>query len=78
MDRHYLTPLFAPRSLVVFAGPDEDPARQTDEARALRAALAGPPAPQLLAPPVFLHVGTTGTLAELAESTLWADKVITF
>ncbi len=70
MDRHYLTPLFAPRSLVVFAGPD-DAAQQTAEARMLRAALTGPAgvdAPQLAVPPVFLHVGTTGTLAELARS----------
>jgi acetyltransferase len=40
MDRHYLTPLFQPRSLLAFAG---DPAAEppTREARVLREALAG-------------------------------------
>ena len=27
MDKHYLTPLFLPASVAVFAGPEGDPAR---------------------------------------------------
>jgi acetyltransferase len=67
MDRHVLTPLFSPRSLVVFAGPDDDPAAQTPEARLLREALAAAPGLQQ-APTLFLHVGTQGTLGELAQA----------
>ena len=65
MDHHFLTPLFQPRSIVVFAGPEDQPERQTPQARALRAALAESPGPQA---PVFLDVNTTGTLAELARA----------
>jgi acetyltransferase len=64
MDNHFLTPLFMPRSVVVFAGPD-DPERQTRQARVLRAALTAAPGPH---PPQFLHGETTGTLGELARS----------
>jgi acetyltransferase len=67
MDRHFLTPLFSPRSLVVFAGPDDDPAAQTPEARLLREALAAAPG-TLQAPTQFLHVDTQGTLGELAKA----------
>lgn len=65
MDQHYLTPLFQPRSVVVFAGPEGEPERQTPQARALRAALQAAPG---ASPPVYLDVGTTGTLGELARS----------
>ena len=65
MDNHYLTPLFMPRSVVVFAGPPDDPGRQTRQARVLRAALEAAPGPN---PPQFLHGDTTGTLGELARS----------
>jgi acetyltransferase len=65
MDTHFLTPLFMPRSVVVFAGPPDDPARQTRQARVLRAALEAAPGPT---PPQFLHGDTTGTLGELARS----------
>jgi acetyltransferase len=67
MDRHVLTPLFSPRSLVVFAGPDDEPAAQTREAQLLRQALAAAPGLQQ-APTQFLHVGTQGTLGELAKA----------
>lgn len=65
VDRHFLTPLFNPRSLIVFAG---DPAAEppTREARALRAALAAEPA--FAGPITWLDIGMTGTLAELAAS----------
>ncbi|MFO1265792.1 MAG: bifunctional acetate--CoA ligase family protein/GNAT family N-acetyltransferase [Rubrivivax sp.] len=65
MDKHYLTPLFSPASIVVFAGPADAPERQTREARALRAALAKHPGAQ---PPLYLDVQTSGTLADLAQS----------
>jgi acetyltransferase len=65
MDKHFLTPLFEPRSIVVFAGPDDAPERQTPHARALRRALAEAPG---ASPPVFLDVSTSGTLGELARS----------
>jgi acetyltransferase len=65
MDHHFLTPLFMPRSVVVFAGPPDEPARQTRQARVLRAALQAAPG---ASPPQFLHVETTGTLGELARS----------
>lgn len=65
MDAHFLTPLFLPRSVVVFAGPPDDPEHQTRQARVLRAALEAAPGPHA---PQFLHGETTGTLAELARS----------
>ncbi|WP_214278455.1 hypothetical protein, partial [Escherichia coli] len=33
MDTHFLAPLFTPRSVVVFAGPPDEPARQTRQAQ---------------------------------------------
>ena len=39
MDKHYLTPLFCPRSIVVFAGRADDPEQTTPQARALHEAL---------------------------------------
>jgi acetyltransferase len=63
--KHYLTPLFLPQSIVVFAGPADDPDKQTPQARALRAALQASPGPQ---PVQFVDVDTTGTLGELATS----------
>ena len=39
MDKHYLTPLFAPQSIVVFAGQADDPDRLTSRARVLHQAL---------------------------------------
>ena len=65
MDKHYLTPLFLPQSVVVFAGPSDAPEQQTPQARALRAALQESPGPH---PAQYLDVDTTGTLGELAKS----------
>ena len=42
MDKHYLTPLFQPESIAVFAGNHEDPDSQIAHARTLCAALTGP------------------------------------
>ncbi len=64
MDRHFLTPLFNPRSIIVFAGdPDAEPA--TREARVLRQALADSPYAGEL---TWLDIGTTGTLGDLVAS----------
>ena len=64
MDRHYLTPLFDPRSIVVFAGdPAADPPCR--EAAILRKAMADG---QYKGAVTWLDVAMTGTLAELAQS----------
>jgi acetyltransferase len=65
VDRHYLHPLFEPRSIVVFAGdPDADTA-PTPQAAALKQALRnGGFAGQT----TWLDIGMTGTLAELAQA----------
>ena len=68
MDRHFLTPLFNPRSVIVFAG-DPDGEAPTREARVLRTALAevgkdGGYTGEL----TWLDIQTTGTLADLASS----------
>ncbi len=65
VDRHFLTPLFNPRSLIVFAGAPEAPP-PTREARALRDALATEPG--FAGPVTWLDIAMTGTLAELASS----------
>ncbi len=65
MDKHYLTPLFSPESVVVFAGEADDPARQTAHARALRDALRAQRYGGTLQ---FLDVQTSGTLADLAQT----------
>ena len=63
VDRHFLTPLFNPRSLIVFAGnPDAEP--PTREARALREALGGADGPRFAGPVSWLDIAMTGTLAE--------------
>ena len=64
MDKHYLTSLLAPESIVVFAG-QSDPASQTKYARALHAALR---AQRYAGKLYFLDIHTSGTLADLAQS----------
>ena len=39
MDKHFLTPLFSPGSIAVFAGRADEPASQTPQARVLLEAL---------------------------------------
>jgi len=65
MDKHYLTPLFSPESIVVFAGQAEDPASQTPHARRLHEALRAQRYGGTLQ---FLDIGTSGTLADLAQA----------
>jgi acetyltransferase len=64
VDRHFLTPLFNPRSVVVFAGSPDGEA-PTREARTLRSALADS---GYAGPVTWLDIGSTGTLADLASS----------
>jgi len=65
MDKHYLTPLFSPESIVVFAGQADDPATQTTHAKALHEALR---AQRYSGTLVFLDIHTSGTLADLAQT----------
>ena len=62
MDLHYLSPLFAPKSIVVFAGPPE---RQTAYGRSICAQLRDGGYDGALS---FLDVSMTGTLADLVQS----------
>lgn len=65
MDKHYLTPLFSPESIVVFAGrPDQAP-QPGSHAAALHEALR---AQRFNGTITFLDTSTSGTLADLAQS----------
>ena len=64
MDKHYLTPLFLPESIAVFA--DREAAdQQTPQARALVEALT---AQRFKGQLVFIDIHTSGTLADLAQT----------
>ena len=65
MDKHYLTPLFLPETIAVFAGKTDDPDSQIPQARALINALT---AQRFSGNLVFLDIHTTGTLADLAQT----------
>ena len=65
MDKHYLTPLFAPESIVVFAGQADDPDSLTQRASVLHRALR---AQKYTGTLQFLDINTTGTLADLAQT----------
>jgi len=65
MDKHYLTPLFAPQSIVVFAGQANDPDSLTPRAKVLHQALR---AQKYTGSLQFLDIHTTGTLADLAQT----------
>ena len=70
MDKHYLTPLFHPSSVVVFAGPMNedgvhDEAAQTSQAKSLTAELK---AQRFSGTLHFFDVHTTGTLADLVQT----------
>lgn len=64
MDKHYLSPLFEPATIAVFAGKDT-PERQTPQAVALVEALT---AQRFTGQLVFLDIQTTGTLGDLAQT----------
>ena len=65
MDKHYLTPLFAPRSIVVFAGQADDPDSLSPRASLLHQALR---AQKYTGTLQFLDIHTSGTLADLAQT----------
>ena len=65
MDHHFLTPLFAPTSIVVFAGDLSQPEQQTQLARALVRELKAHPFEGSLN---YLESDDQGTLADLAHS----------
>ena len=65
MDKHYLTPLFAPQSIVVFAGQVDDPDSLSPRAKVLHQALR---AQKYTGTLQFLDIHTTGTLADLAQT----------
>jgi acetyltransferase len=65
MDKHFLTPLFSPSSIAVLAGPVDDPAMQTAQARALLQALRAQRFAGTLA---FVDIHASGTLADLADA----------
>jgi acetyltransferase len=65
MDKHYLTPLFSPESIVVFTGPTDAETLHTQQARALTENLK---AQNFKGTLQFLDIHTTGTLAELAQA----------
>ena len=65
MDKHYLTPLFSPRSIVVFAGDENAPENRTQHGRLIvdqlrHGGFAGPV--------TYLDIGMSGKLSELAQS----------
>src|ERR1700712_5481188 len=65
MDKHTLTPLFEPAAVVVFCGLGDEAASQTPQGRVLHDALR---AQRFAGTLQFLDIGTTGTLADLAQT----------
>ena len=65
MDKHYLTPLFAPESIIVFAGDQDDSASHTALANTLCANLKAQEFKGRLS---FIDIHTSGTLADLAQA----------
>lgn len=65
MDKHFLTPLFAPASIVAFVGNADGPGGQTPAGHTLREAFRAQRFDGTLR---FLDVRTKGTLEELAQT----------
>lgn len=65
MDKHYLTPLFEPESIIVFASQADDPTMQTLHAGALLQAVR---AQEFKGTLHFWDMHTSGTLADLAQT----------
>ena len=65
MDKHYLTPLFEPASIVVFTTPAQTEREPSPHAVAVAEALK---AQRFTGTLQFLDIHTTGTLAELAQA----------
>ncbi|NCN69790.1 MAG: bifunctional acetate--CoA ligase family protein/GNAT family N-acetyltransferase [Rhodoferax sp.] len=64
MDKHFLSALFSPASIVVFAGKPDAPDSHTPQSKALREAIT---AQRFSGKLVFLDIHATGTLADLAS-----------
>jgi len=64
MDKHFLSSLFSPDTIVVFAGKPDDPGSQTAQARNLHQAIT---AQHYAGKLVFLDIHAVGTLADLAN-----------
>ena len=65
MDKHYLTPLFSPESIIVFAGTVEDPTALSPQSRAVVESLR---AQEFKGTIRFLDIHSSGTLADLAQA----------
>ncbi len=65
MDKHFLTPLFSPSTIAVFAGKLDDPDSQTAQGRVLSEALR---AQRFAGTMTFLDIHASGTLADLANT----------
>src|SRR5688572_6830069 len=65
MDKHFLTPLFAPTSIAAFVGEPSDPGGQTALGRTLREAFRADRFDGTLR---FIDIRTQGTLEELAQT----------
>ncbi|QDL55481.1 GNAT family N-acetyltransferase [Rhodoferax aquaticus] len=65
MDKHFLTPLFSPSSVVVFAGSTDKRATVSQHSQALSHALR---AQRFAGSLVFLDIHASGTLADLADA----------
>ncbi len=63
MDKHFLSALFSPASIVVFAGQPDEPETQTPQAKVLHQAITAQCFSGTLR---FLDIHSTGTLADLA------------
>ncbi len=64
MDKHFLSALFSPASIVVFAGAQDAPESHTPQAKALHQAIT---AQRFTGKLVFLDIHASGTLADLAS-----------
>jgi acetyltransferase len=65
VDLHFLTPLFQPRSIVVFAGDPDAPSAPTKQARAVIDQMRGGGYEGIV---TFLDIAGTGSLADLASA----------
>ncbi|MEC4719009.1 bifunctional acetate--CoA ligase family protein/GNAT family N-acetyltransferase [Noviherbaspirillum sp. CPCC 100848] len=65
MEKHYLSPLFTPGAIVVFAGEDGTPGSQTSHGKLIKAQLQ---AAAFDGRVTYLDVGMSGTLGDLAQS----------
>ncbi len=65
MDKHFLTPLFSPASIIVIAGNRDEVDSQTAQSQVLRQALR---AQRFAGTLTFLDLHTSGTLADLANT----------